>query len=141
MPEFCRNLPKIKGLGEMYGDPRVTPRLSHAYPTLIPRLPHAYPTLTPRGPRSLHFRGRRPLPRLPELASSSARPAAALRDHANRASEHRCSGVAHAEVRRNHLRHTLSWLRRSNLLTGILRCTVIQYLQPFELQYLQPFEA
>ena len=33
-----------------------------------------------RGPRSLHFRGRRPIPRLRELASSCARPAAALRD-------------------------------------------------------------
>ena len=32
------------------------------------------------GPRSLRFRGRRPIPRLRELASSSARPAAALRD-------------------------------------------------------------
>ena len=38
------------------------------------------PTVTRRGPRSLHFRGRRPIPRLPELASSSARPAAAIRD-------------------------------------------------------------
>ena len=40
------------------------------------RLPIGYP----QGPRSLHFRGKRPIPRLPELASSSARPAAALRD-------------------------------------------------------------
>ena len=38
------------------------------------------PTVTPMGPRSLHFRGRRPIPRLPKLASSCARPAAALRD-------------------------------------------------------------
>ena len=35
---------------------------------------------TQPGPRSLHFRGRRPIPRLPELASNCVRPAAALRD-------------------------------------------------------------
>ena len=29
--------------------------------------------VTPQGPRSLHFRGMRPIPRLPKLASSSAR--------------------------------------------------------------------
>ena len=42
---------------------------------------HSYPTVTPQGPRSLHFRGKRPIPRLQKLASSCARPAAALRDH------------------------------------------------------------
>ena len=45
--------------------------------------PGGYPEGTdrvPGGPRSLHFRRRRPIPRLPELASNSARPAAALRD-------------------------------------------------------------
>ena len=31
-------------------------------------------TVTPAGSRSLHFRGGRPVPRLPELANSSARP-------------------------------------------------------------------
>ena len=41
---------------------------------------YAKPTGSRQGPRSLHFRGRRPIPRLPKLASSSARPAAALRD-------------------------------------------------------------
>ena len=34
-------------------------------------------TVTPEGPRSLHFRGKRPIPRLPELASSCARPSSA----------------------------------------------------------------
>ena len=43
---------------------------------------YGYCTGFVRGPRSLHFRGRRPIPRLRELASSSARPAAALRDQA-----------------------------------------------------------
>ena len=39
------------------------------------------PTVTPEGPRSLHFRGNCPIPRLQKLASSCARPqAAALRD-------------------------------------------------------------
>ena len=38
------------------------------------------PTVTPMGPRSLHFRGNCPIPRLQKLASSCARPAAALRD-------------------------------------------------------------
>ena len=46
-----------------------------------PQLMYADPTVTPEGPRSLHFRGNCPIPRLPELASSCARPqAAALRD-------------------------------------------------------------
>ena len=45
-------------------------------------VPGGYPGGYPQGPRSLHFRGKRPIPRLPELASSCARPAAALRDHA-----------------------------------------------------------
>ena len=47
--------------------------------------PTGYREVTPQGPRSLHFRGKRPIPRLLELVSarSSARPlsAAALRDH------------------------------------------------------------
>ena len=43
------------------------------------RLMYGYPA----GLRSLHFCGRRPIPRLPELASSCARPAAALRDIAS----------------------------------------------------------
>ena len=34
----------------------------------------------PGGPRGLHFRGRWPIPRLPELASNCVRPAAALCD-------------------------------------------------------------
>ena len=55
LPKFA----KIGGPGEMY----------------------SYPPVIRPGPCSLHFRGRRPIPRLPELASSSARPqAAALRD-------------------------------------------------------------
>ena len=33
---------------------------------------YGYPTVTRRGPRSLHFRGRRPLPRLTELAHAAA---------------------------------------------------------------------
>ena len=42
------------------------------------RVPGGYP----QGPRSLHFRGKRPILRLPELASSCAPPqAAALRDN------------------------------------------------------------
>ena len=54
LPEFG-SLPKIKGLGEMYGRlphgyPTVTPRLLHGYPTVTPRLPHGYPTVTPRVP-------------------------------------------------------------------------------------------
>ena len=53
------------GPDEMYGYPTVT---------------HSYSTVTRRGPRRLHFRGRRPIPRLPELASNCVRPAAALRD-------------------------------------------------------------
>ena len=59
-PKFAAILPEFSqlGPGEMYADPG-------GY-----RL----------GPRSLHFRGRRPIPRLPKLASSCARPAAALRD-------------------------------------------------------------
>ena len=47
---------------------------------------YADPTVTPEGSRSLHFRGMRPIPRLPELASSCARPAAALRDIPRRSS-------------------------------------------------------
>ena len=44
---------------------------------------YADPTVTPEGPRSLHFRGMRPIPRLRELASSCVRPqTAALRDYA-----------------------------------------------------------
>ena len=45
---------------------------------------YADPTVTPEGPRSLHFRGNCPIPRLPELASRCARlQAAALRDVAH----------------------------------------------------------
>ena len=44
------------------------------------RVPGGYPQATPQSPRSLHFRGRHPIPQLPKLASSCARPAAALRD-------------------------------------------------------------
>ena len=55
------------GPGEMY-------RVPGGYPG-------GYPTGYPQGPRSLHFRGKRPIPRLQKSASSSARPAAALRDH------------------------------------------------------------
>ena len=36
--------------------------------------PTGYREVTPQGPRSLHFRGMRPIPRLQKLASSSARP-------------------------------------------------------------------
>ena len=47
-----------------------------------PQLMYADPTVTPEDPRSLHFRGNYPIPRLQKLASSCARPqAAALRDH------------------------------------------------------------
>ena len=60
--EFCRNLPEIGSPGEMYGYPPVNPPVN------------------PPGPRSLHFRGRRPIPRLPELAINCVRPVAALRD-------------------------------------------------------------
>ena len=55
LPEF---FPRIGGPGEMY----------------------SYPPVIRPGPRSLHFRGSRPIPRLPELASSCVRPAAALRE-------------------------------------------------------------
>ena len=57
------------------------------------RLPHGYPP----GPRSLHFRGRRPIPRLPKLASSSARPAAALRDYRCRLPDSQKSRVPHVK--------------------------------------------
>ena len=33
---------------------------------------YADPTITPEGPRSLHFRGKRPIPRLPKLAHPAA---------------------------------------------------------------------
>ena len=59
--DFGQNLPEIGGPGKMYG----------------------YPTVTRRGPRGLHFRGRQPIPRLPELASNCVRPAAALRDQSD----------------------------------------------------------
>ena len=36
------------------------------------RVPGGYPQATPQGPRSLHFRGKRPIPRLPELAHAAA---------------------------------------------------------------------
>ena len=36
---------------------------------------------SPEGPRSLHFRGKRPIPRLPTLASSCARPLSAAAQH------------------------------------------------------------
>ena len=52
--------------------PRRNVRGPHSHPTGYPQLPTGYP----QGPRSLHFRGKRPIPRLPELASSSARPLA-----------------------------------------------------------------
>ena len=49
-------------------------------------------TVTRRGPRNLHFRGNCPIPRLPELASSCARPqAAALRDIGSGERVGRCS--------------------------------------------------
>ena len=64
MPEFCRIFPMKPG--EMYADPGGSPGV------------------TPQGPRSLHFRGMRPIPRLPKLASSCTRPAAALRDKRRR---------------------------------------------------------
>ena len=35
------------------------------------RVPGGYPQATPQGPRSLHFRGKRPIPRLPELAHAA----------------------------------------------------------------------
>ena len=44
------------------------------------KVPGGYPQATPQGPRSSHFRGKRPIPRLQKLASSCARPTAALRD-------------------------------------------------------------
>ena len=37
------------------------------------KVPGGYPTGSPQGPRSLHFRGKRPIPRLPELAHAAAR--------------------------------------------------------------------
>ena len=61
LPEFCRIFP-------------IRPRRNV-------RGPHRVPTVTPQGPRSLHFRGKRPILRFQKLASSCARPAAALRDH------------------------------------------------------------
>ena len=84
---ICWNLPKIKSLDEMYG----------------------YQTVNRPGPRSLHFRGRRPIPRLPELASNCVRPAAAGRGHcricgtcsmncvsnAESAGATRCEGICH----------------------------------------------
>ena len=62
MPEFAKNRKPRRDVREMYG----------------------YPTVARRGPRSLHFRGRRPIPRLPELASNCVRPAAALREQRGR---------------------------------------------------------
>ena len=60
---FCRNFAGFSqlGPGEMY------------------RVPGGYPQATLQGPRSLHFRGKRPIPRLLELVSarSSARPLSA----------------------------------------------------------------
>ena len=44
---------------------------------------YGYPTVTPPGPRGLHFRGRRPVAHLPELAHAAAcglKPAAQPRD-------------------------------------------------------------
>ena len=61
---------------------------------------YGYPGVTPPGPRSLHFRGKRPIPRLPELASSCARPAAALRDQCRKAPEEGC--VEAVELLREH---------------------------------------
>ena len=59
-------------------------RVPGGYPQATHRLPTGYP----QGPRSLHFRGKRPIPRLQKSASSSARPAAALRDHPERQEKH-----------------------------------------------------
>ena len=36
------------------------------------RVPGGYPEVTREGPRSLHFRGKRPIPRLPKLAPAAA---------------------------------------------------------------------
>ena len=47
----------------------------------LPRRPPGEMYGYPAGLRSLHFCGRRPIPRLPELASNCVRPAAALRDY------------------------------------------------------------
>ena len=64
--KFCRNFA---------GFPQLDPGEVH-------RAPGGCPQATPQSPRSLHFRGKRPIPRLQKLASSCARPlAAALRDH------------------------------------------------------------
>ena len=46
---------------------------------------YGYPGVTRGGPRSLHFRGSHPMPRLPELASNCVRPAAALREQCDQA--------------------------------------------------------
>ena len=59
----------------------ILPDFPNEAPAKCTGYPEVTPEVTPQGPRSLHFRGKRPIPRLPELASSSARPAAALRDH------------------------------------------------------------
>ena len=52
-------------------------------------VPGGYPQATPQGPRSLHFRGKRSIPRLPELALSAAalgllKPLSAIRSRCHR---------------------------------------------------------
>ena len=56
--------------------------------------PTGYREVTPQGPRSLHFRGKRPILRLPKLASICARPAAAFRDHQARGRQQERDRVA-----------------------------------------------
>ena len=88
-------------------------------------------TVTPAGPRGLHFRGRRPIPRLPDLASSCARPlgAAALRDvdgavaSANGRQHRTEPGLGWIKERR---RDGASWFERKpvHAAADALRCTL-----------------
>ena len=71
LAKFCKNF---------FSEVRILPEIAKKKrPGRNVRLPHGYPGVTPPGPRSLHFRARRPKPRLPKLARSCARPQAAAR--------------------------------------------------------------